>query len=211
MLRLKYLTWCVVFSLFYSHFSVYGDDFRTWTHKNGKNTLNAELIENKEGNIKLKVHDGRTVTIKESDLSRGDQNYLNYYLKVKEASANRKQAKSPPIVLPKGVTVEILSLSVRKNDPLQQSKTPTKGTQLKLLITSTQHPMETLDMEKSKLEWLTLPSGTLLESSRKTNISSEFSSDHKKMVITFFSPKIPDTGTNKFLLKGEIITKIEEE
>ena len=49
---------------------------RKWTDSTGKHAIEAELVESKDGNVRLKKEDGRLINIPLGHLSDADQNYV---------------------------------------------------------------------------------------------------------------------------------------
>ncbi|MFP6657002.1 MAG: SHD1 domain-containing protein [Pirellulales bacterium] len=50
---------------------------RKWTSSDGKFSVEAELVEAKDGNVRLKRQDGKVITVPVSKLSKADQDHLS--------------------------------------------------------------------------------------------------------------------------------------
>ena len=50
---------------------------RKWTSSDGKFSVEAELVEAKDGNVRLKRQDGKVITVPVSKLSKADREYLS--------------------------------------------------------------------------------------------------------------------------------------
>ncbi|MEE2935889.1 MAG: SHD1 domain-containing protein, partial [Planctomycetota bacterium] len=50
---------------------------RKWTSSDGKFSIEAELVEAKDGNVRLKRQDGKVITVPVSQLSKADRDYLS--------------------------------------------------------------------------------------------------------------------------------------
>jgi hypothetical protein len=57
---------------------------RKWTSSNGKFSVEAELLEHKGGNVKLKRQSGQIITVLFSKLSKADRDHLAAIAKAKE-------------------------------------------------------------------------------------------------------------------------------
>jgi len=66
---------------------------RKWTSSNGKFSVEADLIEVKDGNVRLKRQNGKVVTVPVSKLSKADRNYLAAKAKEKLAAPVTAQPK----------------------------------------------------------------------------------------------------------------------
>ena len=51
-------------------------EVRTWTDASGKHKLKAELVEFKDGKVRLKRGDGKVLSMSISKLSKSDQQFL---------------------------------------------------------------------------------------------------------------------------------------
>ncbi|MFP6613292.1 MAG: leucine-rich repeat domain-containing protein [Pirellulales bacterium] len=70
---------------------------RKWTSSDGKFSVEAELVEAKDGNVRLKRQDGKVITVPVSKLSKADQDYL---------SSMATAAKTPDAATVKKLTVK---------------------------------------------------------------------------------------------------------
>ena len=75
MYRRSIIILCLIFC-FYLQDSVYGGPVRTWTSKNGKFTIKAELLSFAQGVVHLRPADGKTIKVPLAKLSKDDQNYV---------------------------------------------------------------------------------------------------------------------------------------
>ena len=63
---------------------------RKWTDNTGKYSIEAILVEAKDGRVRLKRQDGKIITVPISKLSKADQSYLDSIAKVKERPTDAK-------------------------------------------------------------------------------------------------------------------------
>lgn len=74
-------------------------DARTWTTKKGNHKVEAEFVEYKSGQVKLKKEDGRVVSVPMSVLSDEDQDWVRAELKrrrkAEKESASKQTVKQP--------------------------------------------------------------------------------------------------------------------
>ena len=66
---------------------------RTWTDSTGKHTVEAEFIDMKDGKVRLKKEDGKTITIPIEKLSDEDQQFVKSL--TDEASPSKKATSKP--------------------------------------------------------------------------------------------------------------------
>ena len=66
---------------------------RTWTDSTGKYTVEAELLDFKDGNVQLKKEDGKTVNVPIEKLSDTDQEYVCKLKPTKEDAQGNRPAK----------------------------------------------------------------------------------------------------------------------
>ena len=62
---------------------------RKWTNKTGSFSVEAELVEAKDGSVKLKKPNGKIITMPVSELSKADRNYLTERAKKPRAAGHR--------------------------------------------------------------------------------------------------------------------------
>ena len=70
---------------------------RKWTSSNGKFSIEAELVDVKDGNVRLKRKDGEIKTIPVSKLSKADRDYLASLAKAKKKPVATKVSRAEAI------------------------------------------------------------------------------------------------------------------
>ena len=128
---------------------------KIWTSSDGR-TLEAELVEYKDGVAQLKRPDGRTVAVKKEQLSQADQAFLENL-----SLENLSQVEPQP--LPLGAKLSVHSISVSKEMPRDEEEQSGFGHQVMfggdfrertcvtLLVQMPDHLIVALDDEASKL------------------------------------------------------------
>ena len=86
---------------------------RTWTDKTGKHTVEAELVEVKDGEAVLKKTDGKVVRVPVARLSKADQKYLESLGK-----ADQKPADDSPVTQPAAVPRDKTLAAVPRDEKL---------------------------------------------------------------------------------------------
>ncbi|MCH8043368.1 MAG: hypothetical protein IID44_06575 [Planctomycetes bacterium] len=70
---------------------------RKWTDNTGKFSVEAELVEAKDGNVRLKRKDGKIMTVPVSRLSKADRDYLAFIAEAKKKSEAAKPTREEVI------------------------------------------------------------------------------------------------------------------
>jgi hypothetical protein len=74
---------------------------RTWTDRSGKYSVEAELVDFKDGKAILRCADGRVVSIRAAQLSAADQKYIREELRRRHESQTEERADKPkPAAVP---------------------------------------------------------------------------------------------------------------
>jgi len=193
---------------------------KIWTSSDGR-TLEAELVEYKDGVAQLKRPDGRTITIKKEQLSQADQDFLE----------NLSSVKHDP--LPLGAKMEVHAISVAKKMPpgekgqMMWGGMDQEGTRVTLLVQVPDYSIMALDEEASKLTRFSDDKNTdLLKTAPKTggmagNLSWDMmgsieptlppirarmtESTGKWVLIDCSTPNLPASQTQTIALEGELV------
>lgn len=79
------IAFCFGFGVFEN--SASAQDYRTWTSANGKHSFEAELVSSKNGKVSIKGRDGKIKSMKLSQLSEADQDYVTKLVKARANSS----------------------------------------------------------------------------------------------------------------------------
>ena len=90
-------TWLILVGLLLiAAFPAWG---RKWTSKDGKFSVEAELVEAKDGNVRLKRQDGKIITVPVSKLSKADRDFLASIVKARKKPEVTKATPSRVVAL----------------------------------------------------------------------------------------------------------------
>ena len=84
---------------------------RKWTSSSGKFTVEAKLVEVKDGNVQLKRRDGKIITVPVSKLSKADRDYLSSLAEAKKKPRDAGATEDQAVGDAKVVQADITKLS----------------------------------------------------------------------------------------------------
>lgn len=182
---------------------------RMWTHKSGKSSFEAELVEVVGENIVFKKTDGQVLTLRLSDLSKKDQNFLRFQ-KTQEMIQKTQKSVAPKVTLPQGIRIEPVAISISRADPIKEGPAAfVKGTQLTFLISSSNPPLGVVDSENMKLECVD-DVGSIVGTEKNSVVTLKTDSRGRQILVTFSTSSIPSLGAKKLILSGSIPTHVFE-
>jgi len=189
---------------------------RIWTSSNGR-TLEAELVEYKDGVAQLKRADGTIVSVRKNQLSQADQNFL-------EAGVT---TNVEPVSLTPVAKLETHAISVTKKTPPFEMRegrfipTQHEGTVVSLIVQMPDYSIITLNEEASKItKFVDDKNNDLLKVvPRAGGVMGMMGMDMmnvttpplraypagQMMLINCSSPNCPAPGTQAITLEGQLV------
>ena len=205
----------VLLALFFALFSFASADARIWTSRNGK-TIEAELVEFKDGVAKLKKKDGAVVSVKQDLLSQEDVDYLN-------------QQNSPEKSSEAETRLDVFAISVAKEMPTQDPNNSrfmmghTPGTVVSLMVPTKEGSLLiALDEEKSKLSKFTDEKNSdltkklasapkprfMFGNNSASPLAQKILDDEQKwVIIDCIAPNRPVAGSKTVRLEGKLVLR----
>ena len=220
-MRIRSLTFLSMFLSVFLLFAVRGgaqeSKMRTWTSSQGT-TVEAELMEYQNGIAKLRNKEGKTISVKASQLSQADQNFLN------QSPTPAKTVNGPGGKQP---SFEVVGVTVAKPLPPQEGHHDTMlrwndGTTISLLVRSDSLSIIGLDEEESKvISFVDEKKNDLMKSSGKQEqwqgknffrptepvSCPAVDSEGKWALVVFHAPNPPAADCKLVTLKGEIVLR----
>ena len=217
-MRMRVLTFLAVFFSVFLLTAVYGvaqeSKMRVWTSSQGT-TVEAELVEYQNGVAKLRNKAGKTISVKATQLSQTDQDFLN---QSSEPAKTVADPGKPPF--------EVVGVAVAKPLPPQEGHNDTMmrwndGTTISLLVRSDDLSIIALDDEASKvISFVDEKKNDLMKSSgrqeqwgmsvfRPTEPVScpVVDSEGKWALVVFHAPNPPSPDCKLVTLQGEIVLR----
>jgi aspartyl protease family protein len=169
--------WIVIACLTIAFAPILQDETRKWTSADGQYVMEAQLIDQTDGEVTLKKSDGSTVKVAISKLSDSDQRYLRQAAMTPDIEAHAREALSE-----KGI--KISSSGVSLTDENDIAKKLREAGDLEKALAESQEKVDYLKAvhEQARQNRLSLMQQNVILNAQLANVPPNNASQHNRLV-----------------------------